>query len=603
MSLIAELKRRKVLKVGAAYLVMAWVVVQVAGLAFPAFDAPPWVLRVFILVAMLGFPLAVAMAWVLEITPDGMRVERAPMGNKRVFGLAAAFVALALGWYFVGQPALRHADSDQLAAADVAPAAVVAPAPAAPSPKSIAVLPFVNMSADAENEYFSDGISEELLNALVRVEGLQVASRTSSFAYKGRADTGVAQIGRELQVAHVLEGSVRKAGNRVRITAQLIDAADDRHLWSETYDRELTDIFAIQDEIAKAIVHELRGRLDAGDAPVVSVVADTTNMQAYDVYLRARELFIARRDLPEAVRLFERAIELDPQFARAYEGLAAVAAAITSWGHDDRDYAAMVEPAAARALELDPTLSMPWAARSMVHHAASPIDYARIMADTERAIAADPRNATAVLWRAIAWIELGFFDRAIADLEQCLALEPRYHNCRTFKALALLYRGDEAAGLAVWERTVADGAALNLVDHFVVPLMKRGDRTLARLVLDMNDLHPDLRAAVIAGIETPGTPDPRAAELIARHFASATSLEAKTVTPSRLYLWLGDFDGVARSDDSAVNQIIAWERDPPAFRNSPQMKAKLADTGVVAYWRAHGFPPQCTPRGDDFHCD
>ena len=151
--------------------------------------------------------------------------------------------------------------------------------------------------------------------------------------------------------------------------------------------------------------------------------------------------------------------------------------------------------------------------------------------------------------------------------------------------------------------TVADGAALNLVDHFVVPLMKRGDRTLALLVLDMNDLHPDLRAAVIAGIETPGTSNPRAAELIARHFASATSLEAKTVTPSRLYLWLGDFDGVARSDDSAVNQIIAWERDPPAFRNSPQMKAKLADTGVVAYWRAHGFPPQCTPRGDDFHCD
>jgi TolB-like protein len=600
VSLYAELKRRGVLKVGGAYVVVAWVMVQVASIAFPAFEAPAWVLRVFILVAMLGFPVALVMAWVLEVTPDGLRHEPSHVGNKRMYAISAALVALALAWYFVGQPALRREDAARLAAAGApAPAPVVA----APAPKSIAVLPFVNMSADKDNEYFSDGISEELLNALVRVEGFGVASRTSSFAYKG-SPLGAAAIAKELNVAHILEGSVRKSGTKVRITAQLIDAANDRHVWSQTFDRELTDIFSIQDEIAKAIVVALRGKLDNAGAPAVTVKADTQNMQAYDTYLKARERFIARRELPEVVRLYERAIELDPKFARAYEGLAAVTAIMRSWGYDDRDYDAMVVPAATRALELDPTLSMPWAARSMVRKQQRPIDYALVLGELEKAIAADPRNATAVFWRGIAFIELGFFDRAIADLDRCLALEPGYHNCRSHKALALLLKGDEAAAFVDLERTVVDGAYTSRNDHFVAPLLRHGQRTAALLLLDANDLQPELRAAVVAKLEKPGAPHPDAKALVARHFETAQSAEAKSVAESRLYLWLGDFDGVVASDDVASTQIIAWERDPPAFRNSPQMKRKLADMGVVSYWRRHGFPPQCRAVGkDDFTCD
>jgi TolB-like protein len=600
VSLYAELKRRGVLKVGGAYVVVAWVIVQVASIAFPAFEAPAWVLRVFILVAMLGFPIAVVMAWVLEVTPDGVRHEPSHLGNKRVFGISAALVLLALAWYFVGQPALRREEATRLAAAGAPPPAPVDPAPA---PKSIAVLPFVNMSADKDNEYFSDGISEELLNALVRVEGLGVASRTSSFAYKG-SPLGAAAIAKELKVAHILEGSVRKSGTQVRITAQLIDTGNDRHVWSQTYDRELTDIFAIQDEIAKAIVAALQVKLDAAGASAVAVKADTGNMQAYDLYLKARELFIARRELPEVVRLYERAIELDPKFARAYEGLAAAAVVIRSWGYDDRDYDALVEPAAARALELDPTLSMPWAARSMARKRQWPVDFAAAIADLDKAIAADPRNATAVFWRGIAWIDLGFFDRAIVDLDRCLALEPGYHNCRSHKAIALLFKGEEDAAFALFERTVRDGAYISRNDHFVAPLWRHGQRTAAMLLLDANDIQPALRAAVVASLEHPGTANPDAKALVADHLANARSAEAKSVVGSRIFHWLGDFDGVAATDDIVIDQILAWERDPPAWRNSPQMKGKLVRMGAVDYWRQHGFPPQCRAVGqDDFTCD
>ena len=189
-----------------------------------------------------------------------------------------------------------------------------------------------------------------------------MASRTSSFAYKGK-DVSVAEIARELKVRYVLEGSVRKSGDKVRITAQLIEAGNDRHLWSQTYDRELTDIFVIQDEIANAIVAALRGSLvpDARPASAVKVVADTGNMQAYELYLKARENFIARRDLPQTTDMFQRVVALDPKFARGWEGLAAVASVAPSWGFKDRDYRTLSAQAADRALELDPSLSMPWA--------------------------------------------------------------------------------------------------------------------------------------------------------------------------------------------------------------------------------------------------
>ncbi|MBC7656514.1 MAG: adenylyl cyclase, partial [Frankiaceae bacterium] len=192
MSLIAELKRRKVFRAGAAYLVVAWLAVQAASIAFPAFDAPPWALRVFILISLLGFPLALVMAWIVDATPEGMKLDPNPMGGARVFGAAAVLVALALGWYFYGQPSFRKGD---------------VATPVAAEQNSIAVLPFANMSSNTEQEFFSDGMTEELLNVLAKVPQLKVVARTSVFEFKGKGGD-VREIGRKLGVSHILEGSV-----------------------------------------------------------------------------------------------------------------------------------------------------------------------------------------------------------------------------------------------------------------------------------------------------------------------------------------------------------------------------------------------------------
>ena len=599
MDLIAELKRRKVFKVGAAYVVVAWLVVQVASIAFPAFDAPPWVLRVFILIAFLGLPIALVFAWAFDFQPEGIQSEVRSRSDKVIFVIAAILVALAFVWYFKGQPAERAGEPLKVAAA---PAAAVV-APPVVNPQSIAVLPFVNMSDDEDNEFFSDGISEELLNALVRVDGLGVASRTSSFGFKG-TKLPTSDIARQLKVRYVLEGSVRKQGQAVRITAQLIDASNDRHVWSETYDRQLTDIFKIQDDIANAIVAALRGKLGKQPERAVSIRADTENMQAYELYLKARELFIGRRDLEESVRLFERAVEMDPNFARGWEGLAAVSSIMRSWGFSDRDYSALARTSAERALKLDPSLSMPWAALAQEAKSKWPVDHAEVLRLLDKAIAADPRNATAVLWRSISWVDMGFFDRAIADQDLCLKLEPGYHNCRSHKMLALVSKGDEVAAIAEFNRSVADGAFGSRSENMLPTLVHRGDDTAALLLMDNLGFPPPVRDMVLGAIKNPAAPHPPAKAVVAQYLSDPGNLAVKNVGLTHFYFWLGDYDTVADNDDASMATVIAWERYPASFRNSPQMKRRLRNEGVVDYWRKHGYPPQCRAVGaDDFTCD
>ena len=271
MSFFNELKRRNVFRVGIAYGITAWLLAQIADLFLENFGAPEWVIKTILLVLLIGFPLALLFAWAFELTPDGLKREKdvdrsesvtqdtGKKLNTAILVLIAAAVAYLLIDRIQQAPVMGPGETS--AALENAPEPVVTAAEE--TEPSIAVLPFVNMSTDPEQEFFSDGISEELLNLLVRVDGLQVASRTSSFIYKGE-NLNIPQIAGELKVNHILEGSVRKAGKRVRITAQLIDVSSDRHLWSETFDRELTDIFAIQDEIAQAIVSALQQELGIG---------------------------------------------------------------------------------------------------------------------------------------------------------------------------------------------------------------------------------------------------------------------------------------------------------------------------------------------------
>src|SRR3954452_14629217 len=293
-----ELKRRKVFKVGAAYLIVAWLAVQAASIGFPAFDAPPWALRIFILIVFLGFPIAVVLAWVFDITREGVKLDVGTAGGKRLFAGAALLIVLALGWYFYGQPSFRKGDVATPTAADH---------------NSIAVLPFANLSGKTDEDYFSDGMTEELLNVLAKVAQLKVVARTSVFQFKGKGGD-IREIGRKLGVTNIVEGSVRRDGEQVRITAQLLRVADGFHIWSETYDRKLESVFALQDEIARRIGAALKLSLGVSAPTAARAPIDP---QAYDEYLKGRALLRQRLDLPAAIAHFQKAVTKAPEFAAA----------------------------------------------------------------------------------------------------------------------------------------------------------------------------------------------------------------------------------------------------------------------------------------------
>ena len=613
-ALFAELKRRNVIRMAGLYLVGAWLLVQVAGTVLPMFGAPGWMPRTIVVLLALGFVPALVFAWVFEMTPDGIKrdADVAPEKSiashtaQRMNRLIVATLVLAVIYFCVDKFVLAPRREAVLVASttQVAKAEATTQASQQARDNSIAVLPFVNMSADASNQYFSDGISEELLNVLVRVDGLSVASRTSSFAYRDKSIGSVA-IAKDLGVGHILEGSVRKAGNKVRITAQLIDAVNDRHLWSETYDRELTDIFAIQDEIANAIVVALRGSLEANKAkPTVSVQADTENMEAYQIYLEARELFIARKDVDKSVRLFEKVVELDPKFARGWEGLAGACAIAKSWGFHDRDYTALANKAARQALELDPRLSMPWAVLAMVENSTLPINWQKAMQLHDQSVTADPKNATAYLWRAISWSNLGFFDRALVDLDQCIALDAAYKNCVRWKAVVLLNLGKDDPALALLEQGVADGFITNRAAEFLPVLVRRGNRLAAELLMNSFSTKPKLNTFLLDTLAEPAQPNSTAKALANKKLIEGDINSDQSIGTSRYYLWTGAYDLVATSADIDSDSQIAWDRSQPAFRNSAGFKAVLKKLGVPTYWQAKGFPPQCRAQGGkDFVCD
>ena len=598
------------------YAATAFAVLQAADIMLPRMGIPDWGVSLVIALTLLGFPIALVLAWALEVTPDGIkRTEAAPaatsdaatpavLGKRTVFAaalLVAVGIGLGAGWFLrpaADSPGAETGVRDTFStAAENVSLTPVSPVSTSVS-KSIAVLPFVNMSADAENEFFADGISEELLNVLVKVEDIGVASRTSSFAYKGR-ELGAAVIAQELKVNHILEGSVRKSGNRVRITAQLIDAVNDRHLWSETYDRELTDIFAIQDEIANAIVAALRGTLGTDKVErAVTVRADTDNLDAYQRYLKARELFLARHKLDESVRLFEEVVAMDPEFARGWEGLAAASGVIIDWKGvypeiDEKALAARALEASRRALELDPTLAMPWAVRALLMNYKMPIPFAESLALFERALVADPAQASVYLWRAITWINLGFLERGLADLDACLAIDPAYGNCVRWKALAMAYLGDDATAFTLFERGVADGFVGNRAETFIERLVARGDRLAALLLMRDIRLPAELQRAVIAAI-VQGKPPAQLDELLARY----PDNDNPTV-----HFMLRAYDRAAAWEGRITTLVAFWDPVHAGFRDTPAYRRLLENLGVPDYWRVHGYPPQCRPMGaDGYEC-
>lgn len=449
MNLLAELQRRNVFRVAGLYLVAAWLAVQVAETLLPTFGAPGWVLKSLVVLLALGFVPAVVFAWVFEITPDGVKRERANERRERGADRAARRLDIAvivLLLVAIGMIAF-HARRDgrtppeTQSRADASDGAAAAASSAAP--RSIAVLAFANLSTDKDQEYFADGISEELLNLLARIDGLKVAARTSSFKFKGTvADIG--EIGRALGVETVLEGSVRRAGDQVRITAQLIKVDDGFHLWSQSYDRRLENILAVQDEIAGAIVDQLRLKLDLRrENP-----GRTESVAAYDLYLRARQLARAptRDGLLQAIELFEQALALDPDYAAAHAGVAEAWVWLEDYGGYTGEIAfPRAERAATRALALDPDSPEANTAMAFVQRRYYD-DPAKARASYERTLAANPNYAVGYVLYGDTLRDLGEPRRMIEVHRRAVELDPlsAFYRSRLANRLMINGRVDEA---------------------------------------------------------------------------------------------------------------------------------------------------------------
>jgi len=442
MSLLHELKRRNVIRMAGLYLVGAWLLTQVATTVLPLFDVPGWTLRALVVVLVLGFVPASIFAWVFELTPQGFKRDEkirpgesiAPQTARRMDRLITVLLIVALVYFafdkFVLAPR-REAIAQQQASEEVAAARKQGGVEAlvqSYGDKSIAVLPFADMSQARDQEYFSEGMSEELLNLLTQVPGLHVAGRTSAHSFKGK-DTAIAEIAKALNVSTLLQGSVRKAGDRLRVTVQLINAADGFQIWSQTYDRQETDIFAVQDDIAGAVVDALKVKLLPGLRPSSSK-HHVPSFETYDQYLLGRKAMAGSAEGSEesALKTFSRVVQMDPNYAQGFAALA-MAESFATEGISDTPVAAQGHQralaAAERSVALDPELGDAYAARGYVR-ATDYWDWGGAMADTAKAISLDPGDARNQLRYGYVLATLGRLPEATIALEKSTQLDPMF---------------------------------------------------------------------------------------------------------------------------------------------------------------------------------
>ena len=410
----AELKRRNVYKVAVAYVVAGWALAQGIAQVFPVFDVPNWVVRVIVLLIVIGFPIALVLAWAFELTPEGLkRTETADAAHQHSSSRVWIYVvivggAISIGLFFLGRYTVQRASTN----------AVV-------TNKSIAVLPFENLSDDKSNAYFADGIQEEILTRLAKVADLRVIARTSTERYKSSPEN-LPQIAQQLGVAHILEGSVQKAAEKVRVSVQLINASTQAHLWAETYDRNLTDIFAVESDIAKTIADTLQAKLSDPEQHAITA-RPTENAEAYQLYLKGRYFWNKRTgaDLKTAIDYFHQAIGIDTNYALAYAGLADAYGLLSGFGAaSPKDSLPQAKAAAKKALELDNTLGEAHASLAQALFAHD-FNFAEANREFRRAIELNPNYATAHQWYGQSGLApLGQFEDAIAEMKRALELDP-----------------------------------------------------------------------------------------------------------------------------------------------------------------------------------
>jgi TolB-like protein/Tfp pilus assembly protein PilF len=631
MTVFAELERRNVIRMAGLYLVGAWLVVQVAGTLLPVFEAPSWVMRVLVGLLAVGFVAALMFSWVFELTPEGLKRDGevpaaasiAPQTARRMDRMLLLVMALALGYFafdkFVLGPG-RGADplaarTDAAPAVPAEPAAAQAPATPNAAAKSIAVLAFADLSQAKDQEYFSDGVAEEILNALAKIDDLKVAGRTSSFYFKGRNESP-GTIGATLGVAHVLEGSVRKQGDRLRISAKLLRVSDGVEMWAETFDGTDADIFALQETIAQQVTSALRVALNAGQRDRL-VDVGTTNPDAYALLLRASEVFNKREfeRYQDAANALDDALRLDPSFARAHSRRA-VLHYVWATNSPPTRYLELIDEASVSAddaMQLDPSLGEPHAALGVIYGHRR--EYAKARAAFDRALQLEPADATANLWSALFHCQTGYIDRCRHGLDRTLAIDPLLPNALNWRARLWVSDGDLDQAQRMLDRAREVGLGWpGGVTGFEIA-MKRGDLAAARRY------SLETRKALTAGLP-PGTPEVFAdaavgdAEAINRtraiiddYLDSATSPIPSDV-PSLLIL-IGDverglqvFARYRTTNEAGFLGNVLGSRLQPEVWTSPAFPDFLRDTGIAAYWDDFGPPIHCRKLDNgDYRCE
>jgi TolB-like protein/Flp pilus assembly protein TadD len=433
-SFFAELKRRNVYKVAVAYAVASWLLIQIATQVFPFFEIPNWAVRLVVLLLIAGFPVALVFSWAFEITPEGIKRESEVEGGKsmtRRTGRKIVALTVVLGVIATGLLLFQLSRTRSTAALTQSESASAIPE------KSIAVLPFDNLSRDPDNAYFCEGVQDEILTRLAKVADLKVISRTSTQRFKS-APADLREIAKQLSVAHILEGSVQKAGDSVRVNVQLINALSDAHLWADTYDRKLTDIFAIESEIAKNVAENLKARLN-GRAAEMLAARPTENAEAHELYLKGRYFWNRRStaSLRKAGDYFQQAIDLDPNYALAYAGLGDVHSLVPLYaGTAPKDDVPKALAAARKAVELDDKLAE--AHTSLGNALVSNVELKLAEQEFRRALELNPNYATAHQWLAECLFGQGHFPGSLAEIERAHELDP----------LSLIINASYAASLA-----------------------------------------------------------------------------------------------------------------------------------------------------------
>lgn len=601
-----ELKRRNVFRVAIAYIVVAWLVLQVGDALAPALRLPDWVNSVLAFFLILGLPIAIFFAWAFELTPEGIKPEKEVdrsnsiskvTGRKLDFiiigVLSIAVVVFAMDKFGFGPDSVLSGSESQA---------------------SVAVLPFIDMSPNKDQEYFSDGISEELLNQLTKLRGLHVAGRTSSFFFKGK-DDDLRIIGEKLNVAHILEGSVRKAGDRVRITVQLIKASDGYHLWSQTYDRDLNDIFAIQEETAKAVADALSVTLGVGDTRFDS--GGTRNFEAYDLLLSARSLMTRQgaENFREAIRLLENAVALDPEYADAWSLLATAYGAGGSVFISERaeELLPKARQAAARAAEVAPDSFASLGAAAGQHmRDGNWIEAERMFKKMlERAPGAIGPQAGYGFFLEV----VGRTSEAIKYLRQAVEIEPLLLSTSLQLALALQTNGDSDEAFREFERgksLIGNHVLLN--GSIVVFALETHDRELIGRYLDIIENDPasgpvghKFTRTISAVLDSP---EAARAELRRAYGDPIYDSPLSRGVIATYAAYFGDQELALEifhelEDAGVLSTETLWR---PVYKNTrclPGFKDLMRKAGLLDYWRDSGhWGDFCRPLGhDDFECD